>query len=538
MVLPNSAEQATATAVNGIHSNSTSSAQCAASPINGEISQESIAVQDVYNPPANYYNYYYPGYNASFSPSNDGRDHQSVGAQVDPSSIAYYLPGYNPYAAGTFVGADGCVSQPYYTSSGYVQTPVTYGTEAVPCYAWDMNSLGNPSNGSNITNGALRSSPAHASRSNGIKPSKLYGSVNNKLPVASSNSKSRPLVAPNYSQPKLNKAGSYYQTYGYANAYPPTGNFQPLSYQRQSLYENHGSMGYKPNVRSWNGNDKLRPNKKYEFEMSSELTCGPRGHNHSPSDSSGKEADTLTIKKDKYNLAEFETEYEAAKCYVIKSYSEDDVHKSIKYDVWSSTANGNKKLDAAFHDAEAKAKETGKKCPIFLFFSVNGSGQFVGVAEMIGKVDFDKTMDFWQMDKWSGFFPVKWHIVKDVPNTQLRHILLENNENRPVTYTRDTQEIGLKQGSEMLKIFKSYSAKTSLLDDFDFYESREKTLQMRRSSKSGAHQTDIFAKKDFTKQLDTEDGEGLSKSRLSPVAALVNLTNNLSLNADPKVVLQ
>ncbi|KAL1338212.1 hypothetical protein AAHE18_10G195300 [Arachis hypogaea] len=45
------------------------------------------------------------------------------------------------------------------------------------------------------------------------------------------------------------------------------------------------------------------------------------------------------------------------------------------------------------------------------------------------------------------------------------------NENRDVTYTKDTQE-----GLEMLNIFKSYSVKTSLLDDFDFYENREKFL--------------------------------------------------------------
>lgn len=72
---------------------------------------------------------------------------------------------------------------------------------------------------------------------------------------------------------------------------------------------------------------------------------------------------------------------------------------------------------------------------------VNGSGQFVGVAEMTGRVVFEKDMDFWQLDKWSGFFPLKWHIIKDIPNTQLRHIILENNDNRPVTYTRDTQEV-------------------------------------------------------------------------------------------------
>ena len=60
---------------------------------------------------------------------------------------------------------------------------------------------------------------------------------------------------------------------------------------------------------------------------------------------------------------------------------------------------------------------------------------------MIGQVDFDKDMEFWQVDKWNGFFPVRWHIVKDVPNSQLRHITLENNENKPVTFTRDTQEV-------------------------------------------------------------------------------------------------
>ena len=60
---------------------------------------------------------------------------------------------------------------------------------------------------------------------------------------------------------------------------------------------------------------------------------------------------------------------------------------------------------------------------------------------MIGPVDFEKDMDFWQQDKWSGSFPVKWHIIKDVPNTNFRHILLENNENKPVTNSRDTQEV-------------------------------------------------------------------------------------------------
>lgn len=72
---------------------------------------------------------------------------------------------------------------------------------------------------------------------------------------------------------------------------------------------------------------------------------------------------------------------------------------------------------------------------------VNASAQFCGVAEMIGPVDFDKSVEYWLQDKWTGQFPVKWHIIKDVPNSQFRHILLENNDNKPVTNSRDTQEV-------------------------------------------------------------------------------------------------
>ncbi|KAI3506503.1 hypothetical protein L1887_28864 [Cichorium endivia] len=123
----------------------------------------------------------------------------------------------------------------------------------------------------------------------------------------------------------------------------------------------------------------------------------------------------MSLRREKYNLEEFQTKYDHAKFYVIKSYSEDDVHKCIKYDVWSSTPNGNKKLDAAYRESEGKTN-------IFLFFSV-----------------------------------------------------------------------GLKQGLEMLEIFKSYSAKTSLLDDLGFYGNREKMLKAKRISKA-AFQTEKNSK--------------------------------------------
>lgn len=79
-----------------------------------------------------------------------------------------------------------------------------------------------------------------------------------------------------------------------------------------------------------------------------------------------EKATTAIPGREQYNKADFPEDYTDAKFFVIKSYSEDDVHKSIKYNVWASTPNGNKKLDTAYQEAQQKSGS----CPVFLFFSV------------------------------------------------------------------------------------------------------------------------------------------------------------------------
>ncbi|KAK4784726.1 hypothetical protein SAY86_019094 [Trapa natans] len=238
---------------------------------------------------------------------------------------------------------------------------------------------------------------------------------------------------------------------------------------------------------------------------------------------------------EQYNKADFPEQYADAKFFVIKSYSEDDVHKSIKYNVWASTPNGNKKLDAAYKDAQEKAGV----CPVFLFFSVNTSGQFVGVAEMIGPVDFEKNVEYWQQDKWSGHFPVKWHIVKDVPNSLLKHIILENNENKPVTNSRDTQEVKLEQGLQMIKIFKDHSFKACLLDDFEFYENRQRAIQERKTRQQ-QFQKQVWegklmnVKKDITNgELKAQKASQVFPDKIKETAILLS-SGDTELLEDPK----
>jgi hypothetical protein len=175
-----------------------------------------------------------------------------------------------------------------------------------------------------------------------------------------------------------------------------------------------------------------------------------------------------------YNPKSFDLSPKDARFFVIKSFSEDDIHRSIKYEIWCSTDHGNKRLDAAF-------KAQNGRGPIYLFFSVNASGHFCGMAEMLSSLDYTDTGNcVWVQDKFKGQFKVKWIYVKDVPNIQLRHIRLENNEDKPVTNSRDTQEVPYEKGKMVLKILHNFKHTTSLFDDFVHYEKKQEEENIKK----------------------------------------------------------
>ena len=105
------------------------------------------------------------------------------------------------------------------------------------------------------------------------------------------------------------------------------------------------------------------------------------------------------------------------------------------------------------------------------------------MAEMMSPIDYEHKTDVWQMsNKWQGKFEVKWIYVKDVPNQQFRNIRLENNDNKPVTNSRDTQEIPYEKGKQMLKTMHMYRDKTSIFDDFQYYESKQAEEVVKKPS--------------------------------------------------------
>ncbi|KAH0993172.1 hypothetical protein GBA52_004655 [Prunus armeniaca] len=492
---------------------------------------EYVVDQGLYYPAATNYGYYCTGFESPGEWEDhrrifgaDGPDIQYTGAQNESLPFVYYTPSYgyaqspynpyNPYIPGAMIGIDGqqyCTIPPYQNSvSSPAYIPHVVQPDVVPNSSPDSVF----DNGASINRPDGRGVKYNLNSASGGFPNTPKSSANQMSPLTKVSEGSRgngpskhavthgSVVSGRFSTPASSHVHQVRSASGSISVVDNLPNGKVLPNHNQLKVEipvgnglsNFGSI---PQGRGAVG--KLRP--KFNvgralndvhggLEALGEQNCGPRinrlknqiavkAYTTKAGDCNAQ--GNIIIRTDQYNKDELPVDYVDAKFFVIKSYSEDDVHKSIKYNVWSSTPHGNKKLNSAYEDALRTAAGKPGGCPIFLFFSVNASGQFCGVAEMGGPVDFNKDMDFWQQDKWSGSFPVKWHIIKDVPNTSFRHIVLENNENKPVTNSRDTQEIMYKKGSEMLKIFKNHTLKTSLLDDFMYYEERQKFMQEERS---------------------------------------------------------
>ncbi|KAL1202653.1 YTH domain-containing protein ECT2 [Cardamine amara subsp. amara] len=479
---------------------------------------DSVIDQSMYYPA-----YYCTGYDPSLEWDNhqvivgvDGSDVQYMGGQNENSPYICYTPSYgyaqspynpyNPYIPGASIGVD-------YSFVGYQQyysNPPYENAASSPTY---LPYVIHPDTVSNSSTDSLVATDLANGRGSRQRNPPKFSTVNS---LGRTSEKLRSNTGQNKQTgiPKnVSNPASTHSLQGKIAPVDTVSSSRLLSYGQLDIASN----SYKPRPKIYDGRDDNNVNGSPDTSEQNRGTRTRRSRNqlvvkaYTTKAGNADAEGNIVINADQYNIEDFSIDYSSAKFFVIKSYSEDDVHKSIKYGVWSSTLHGNKKLQSAYEDAQRIASEKSHECPIFLFFSVNSSGLFCGVAKIIGPVSFDRNMDFWQQAKWRGSFPVKWHIIKDVPNSYFRHIILHNNENKPVTYSRDTQEVTfpsnsslrrfqilrtlllkaeiidliilvcvqimLKQGLGMLKLFKGHAERTSLLDDFMYYENRQRLMQ-------------------------------------------------------------
>eukprot|EP00828_Plagiopyla_frontata_P040278 TRINITY_DN541_c0_g1_i4.p1 TRINITY_DN541_c0_g1~~TRINITY_DN541_c0_g1_i4.p1 ORF type:complete len:344 (-),score=44.78 TRINITY_DN541_c0_g1_i4:149-1180(-) len=170
------------------------------------------------------------------------------------------------------------------------------------------------------------------------------------------------------------------------------------------------------------------------------------------------------------------SEISNAKCFIIRSNNDDDVHKAIKYGIWTSTQRNIDKLNEVFQECKSTKTE------IFLFFSVVKSGQFEGVAKLISHVQPINFPYWWQAGKWRSLVKIEWLFIKDVAYQKFQGIL--NKEGQPITHSRDGSELDwLSNGQKMMQAFVQASNDNTILHDFEELDERE--LNLRKKIQAG-----------------------------------------------------
>ena len=215
---------------------------------------------------------------------------------------------------------------------------------------------------------------------------------------------------------------------------------------------------------------------------------------------------------------------ENSKFYVIKSFSEEDVHKSIKYGLWSSSKNGNLTLSNAFQTSHEKGGE------VYLFFSCNGSGRYVGVARMKTPCDLNKSFQLWTQDgKWMGLFDVEWIFIKDVPFKEFKDIkiTMKDGEIKPVSNSRDTQEIPFEQGKIMMERISKYQNSNTILEHFEFYDMRQDNYEKNIKGKTSFP---------IPNQIQSQQGNQINNNIINNQLNNVNTNNNeININNNNKI---
>lgn len=107
-----------------------------------------------------------------------------------------------------------------------------------------------------------------------------------------------------------------------------------------------------------------------------------------------------------------ERDFSARPCrgVVIRSGNDDNIHKAIKYGVWTTTYRNKSKLEQYWRDY------VDNKVDCYLFFSAVKSGHFEGVARLISGYH-EETFPFWwenQHGKFKGHFELEWIYIKDI----------------------------------------------------------------------------------------------------------------------------
>ncbi|CAK63349.1 unnamed protein product (macronuclear) [Paramecium tetraurelia] len=182
---------------------------------------------------------------------------------------------------------------------------------------------------------------------------------------------------------------------------------------------------------------------------------------------------------------------------ILRSASLDNIHKGMKYGVWTSTPKSNARIDELFKESE----------DVYLIYSVVGTKAFQACAKLLGP--FDPTASFLYWDeplRWFGSFQIKCLFLNELKQKTLDEKQPAHLGSIVLTEQTDCTEITNGLGIFVLQCFKDQQEDETnvnvLLQQFQNMDRREEQIKQQRDLDQNfltqqSHEQQLFEKSPF-----------------------------------------
>ncbi|CAD8158271.1 unnamed protein product [Paramecium octaurelia] len=154
--------------------------------------------------------------------------------------------------------------------------------------------------------------------------------------------------------------------------------------------------------------------------------------------------------------------------FLIRAPTKDNVHRAIKYGIWTSSSRNNQKLNDASR-------------PVYLLFNVTQTSHFIGLAKIVSYFRETKHFIYWaEENKWFGSFQIEWVFVRDLPYNELSSI--QQSSGKCIHELIDCTQI--ENGDLIYSAFEKQPQKSCMLKAFKELDNSEQRKRNERDSNS------------------------------------------------------
>ena len=168
-------------------------------------------------------------------------------------------------------------------------------------------------------------------------------------------------------------------------------------------------------------------------------------------------------------------QYEHAYFFVMRSSAYDDIHKAMKYGIWTSTPENIKLLSDTYKKALSEKRK------VVLLFRVVSENVFNGAAELTSDYIEEQQFDlWWNKIKWKGIFNLNWIYAKNIDLNYLNQM----EGDKKIYELIDGSLLSSDNGLLLLGLFQHYDYKyqSSIFNFFSLFDQREDALIKTRTS--------------------------------------------------------